>query len=81
MIRIDLKFAGYFRKFIKEEKEYIKISLENSSTVRDILMNFDIDFRKIKVKPIIIVNGNVYSIDYVVKDGDEVILMNMIAGG
>lgn len=81
MIRIDLKFAGYFRKFIKEEKEYIKISLENSSTVRDILTNFDIDFRKIKVKPIIIVNGNVYSIDYVVKDGDEVILMNMIAGG
>ncbi|MBA7553139.1 hypothetical protein ES705_45726 [subsurface metagenome] len=44
-------------------------------------MNFDIDFRKIKVKPIIIVNRNVYSIDYVVKDGDEVILMNMIAGG
>jgi molybdopterin converting factor small subunit len=81
MIQIDLKFAGYFRKFTKEEKEYIKISLENSSTVRDILMNFDIDFRKIKVKPIIIVNGNVYSIDYVVKDGDEVILMNMIAGG
>ena len=81
MIQIDLKFAGYFRKFTKEEKEYIKISLENSSTVRDILMNFDIDFRKIIVKPIIIVNGNVYSIDYVVKDGDEVILMNMIAGG
>lgn len=81
MIRIYLKFAGYFRKFIKEEKEYIKIFLENSSTVRDILMNFDIDFRKIKVKPIIIVNGNVYSIDYVVKDGDEVILMDMIAGG
>lgn len=81
MIRIDMKFAGYFRKFIKEEKEYIKISLENPSTVRDILVKFDIDFRKIKVKPIIIVNGNVYSIDYVVKDGDEVILMNMIAGG
>lgn len=29
MLRIDLKFAGYFRKFIKEEKEYIKISLES----------------------------------------------------
>ena len=81
MIQIDLKFAGYFRKFIKEEKEYIKISLENPSTVRDILMNFDIDFRKIKVKPIIIVNGHVYSLDYVVKDGDEVILMNMMSGG
>jgi len=81
MLRIDLKFAGYFRKFIKEEKEYIKISLENPSTVRDILMNFDIDFRKIKVKPIIIANGHVYSLDYVVKDGDEVILMNMMSGG
>jgi molybdopterin converting factor small subunit len=81
MIRIDLKFAGYFRKFIKEEKGYIKISLENPSTVRDILVNFDIDFRKIKVKPIIIVNGHVYSLDYVVKDGDEVILMNMMSGG
>ena len=81
MIRIDLKFAGYFRKFIKEEKEYIKISLENPSTVRDILVNFDIDFRKIKVKPIIIANGHVYSLDYVVKDGDEVILMNMMSGG
>ena len=81
MIRIDLKFAGYFRKFTKEEKEYIKISLENPSTVRDILMNFDIDFQKIKVKPIIIVNGHVYSLDYVVKDGDEVILMNMMSGG
>jgi len=81
MIRIDLKFAGYFRKFIKEEKEYIKVDLENPSAVRDILMNFDIDFRKIKVKPIIIVNGHVYSLDYVVKDGDEVILMNMMSGG
>lgn len=81
MIRIDLKFAGYFRKFIKEEKEYIKISLENPSTVRDILMNFDINFLKIKVKPIIIVNGHVYSLDYVVKDGDEVILINMLSGG
>jgi molybdopterin converting factor small subunit len=81
MIQIDLKFAGYFRKFLKEEKEYVKVSLENSSTVRDILMKFDIDFQKIKVKPIIIVNGNVYSLDYVVKDGDEVILINMISGG
>ena len=81
MIRIDLKFAGYFRKFIKEEKEYIKVALENPSAVRDILMNFDIDFRKIKVKPIIIVNGHVYSLDYIVKDGDEVILMNMMSGG
>jgi molybdopterin converting factor small subunit len=44
-------------------------------------MNFDIDFQKIKVKPIIIVNGHVYSLDYVVKDGDEVILINMISGG
>jgi molybdopterin converting factor small subunit len=81
MIQIDLKFAGYFRKFLKEEKEYVKVSLENSSTVRDILMKFDIDFQKIKVKPIIIVNGHVYSLDYVVKDGDEVILINMISGG
>ncbi|GAF84676.1 hypothetical protein ES705_40767 [subsurface metagenome] len=81
MIQIDLKFAGYFRKFIKEKKEYIKVSLENPSAVRDILMNFDIDFRKIKVKPIIIVNGHVYSLDYIVKDGDEVILMNMMSGG
>jgi molybdopterin converting factor small subunit len=81
MIQIDLKFAGYFRKFLKEEKEYVKVSLENPSTVRDILMNFDIDFQKIKVKPIIIVNGHVYSLDYVVKDGDEVILINMISGG
>ena len=81
MIQITLKFAGYFRKFIKEKKEYIKTSLKNPSTVRDILMNFDIDFRKIKVKPIIIVNGHVYSLDYVVKDGDEVILINMISGG
>jgi molybdopterin converting factor small subunit len=81
MIQIILKFAGYFRKFQKEEKEYIKVSLENPSTVRDILMNFDIDFQKIKVKPIIIVNGHVYSLDYVVKDGDEVILINMISGG
>jgi molybdopterin converting factor small subunit len=81
MIQIDLKFAGYFRKFLKEEKEYIKVSLENPSTIRDILMNFDIDFQKIKVKPIIIVNGHVYSLDYVVKDGDEVILINMISGG
>jgi sulfur carrier protein ThiS len=81
MIQIDLKFAGYFRKFRKEGKEYIKISLENPSTIRDILMSFDIDFRKIKVRPIIIANGHVYTLDYVVKDGDEVILMNMIFGG
>jgi molybdopterin converting factor small subunit len=81
MIQIDLKFAGYFRKFLKEEKEYIKVSLENPSTVRDILMNFNIDFQKIKVKPIIIVNGHVYSLDYVIKDRDEVILINMISGG
>jgi sulfur carrier protein ThiS len=44
-------------------------------------MNFDIDFQKIKVKPIIIVNGHVYSLDYVIKDRDEVILINMISGG
>jgi len=44
-------------------------------------MNFDIDFRKIKIKPIIIVNGHFYSLDYVVKDEDEVILINMISGG
>ena len=81
MIQIDLKFAGYFRKFLKEEKEYIKVSLENPSTVRDILMNFNIDFQKIKVKPIIIVNGHVYSLDYVIKDRDEVILINMMSGG
>jgi molybdopterin converting factor small subunit len=81
MIQIDLKFAGYFRKFLKEEKEYVKVSLENPSTVRDILMNFDIDFQKIKVKPIIIVNGDVYSLDYVIKDRDEVILINMMSGG
>jgi len=81
MIRIDLKFAGYFRKFLKEEKGYIKVSLKNPSTVRDILMNFDIDFQKIKVKPLIIVNGNVYNLDYVVKDGDEIILINMMVGG
>jgi len=81
MIQIDLKFAGYFRKFLKEEKEYVKVSLENPSTVRDILMNFDIDFQKIKVKPIIIVNGDVYSLDYVIKDLDEVILINMMSGG
>ena len=81
MIQIDLKFAGYFRKFLKEEKEYVKVSLENPSTVRDILMNFDIDFQKIKVKPIIIVNGHVYSLDYVIKDQDEVILINMMSGG
>jgi len=81
MIQIDLKFAGYFRKYLKEEKGYIKVSLKNPSTVRDILMNFDIDFQKIKVKPLIIVNGNVYNLDYVVKDGDEIILINMIVGG
>jgi molybdopterin converting factor small subunit len=81
MIQIDLKFAGYFRKFLKEEKEYVKVSLENPSTVRDILMNFDIDFQKIKVKPIIIVNGHVYSLDYVIKDRDEVILINVMSGG
>jgi len=81
MIQIDLKFAGYFRKFLKEEKEYVKVSLENPSTVRDILMNFDIDFQKIKVKPILIVNGHVYSLDYVIKDRDEVILINMMSGG
>jgi len=81
MIQIDLKFAGYFRKFLKEEKEYVKVSLENPSTVRDILMNFDIDFQKIKFKPIIIVNGDVYSLDYVIKDRDEVILINMMSGG
>ena len=81
MIQIDLKFVGYFRKFLKEEKEYVKVSLENPSTVRDILMNFDIDFQKIKVKPIIIVNGHVYSLDYVIKDRDEVILINMMSGG
>jgi len=81
MIQIDLKFAGYFRKFLKEKKEYVKVSLENPSTVRDILMNFDIDFQKIKVKPIIIVNGHVYSLDYVIKDRDEVILINMMSGG
>jgi len=80
MIQTDLKFVGYFRKFPKE-KEYVKVSLENPSTVRDILMNFDIDFQKIKVKPIIIVNGDVYGLDYVVKDGDEVILINMMSGG
>jgi molybdopterin converting factor small subunit len=44
-------------------------------------MNFDIYFRKIKIKPIIIVNGHVYSLNYVVKDGDEVILVNMMSGG
>ena len=44
-------------------------------------MNFDIDFRKIKVKPIIIVNEHVYNLDYVVKDGDEVILINIMFGG
>jgi len=81
MIQIDLKFAGYFRKFLKEEKGYIKVFLENPSTVRDILMNFDIDFRKIKIKPLIIVNGNLYNLDYVVEDGDEVILINMMVGG
>lgn len=81
MIQIDLKFSGYFRKFLKEEKEYVKVSLENPSTVRDILMNFDIDFQKIKFKPIIIVNGDVYSLDYVIKDRDEVILINMMSGG
>ena len=81
MIQIDLKFAGYFRKFLKEEKEYVKVSLENPSTVRDILMNFDIDFQKIKFKPIIIVNRQVYSLDYVIKDRDEVILINMMSGG
>ena len=81
MIQIDLKFAGYFRKFLKEEKEYVKVSLENPSTVRDILMNFDIDFQKIKVKPIIIVNGHVYGLNYVIKDRDEVILINMMSCG
>jgi sulfur carrier protein ThiS len=81
MIQIDLKFAGYFSKFRKEGKDYIKISLKNPSIIRDILMNFGIDFRKITVRPIIIVNGHVYTLDYVVKDGDEVILMNMIFGG
>ena len=44
-------------------------------------MNFDIDFRKIKVRPIVIANEHVYSLDYIVKDGDEIILMNMLFGG
>ena len=44
-------------------------------------MNLDIDFRKIKVRPIIIANGHVYNLDYLVKDGDEVILMTMLFGG
>ena len=75
------KICGIFPQISKEEKEYVKVSLENPSTVRDILMNFDIDFQKIKVKPIIIVNGDVYSLDYVIKDLDEVILINMMSGG
>ncbi len=81
MIQIDLKFAGYFRKFLKEGREYIRISLEKPSTIRDILLSVDIDLKKVKVKSLIIVNGNVYNLDYVVKDGDEIILINMMVGG
>lgn len=81
MIQVDLKLAGYFRKFLEEGKEYIRISLEKPSTILDILVNVNIDLKKVKVKPIIIVNGKVYNLDYVVKDGDEIILINMMVGG
>jgi len=81
MIQVDLKLAGYFRKFLKEGKKYIRISLKKPSTIRDILINVGIDLKKIKVKPIIIVNGDVYNLDYIIKDGDEIILINMMAGG
>jgi len=81
MIQVDLKLAGYFRKFQKEGKKYIRISLKKPSTIRDILINVGIDLKKIKVKPIIIVNGDVYNLDYIIKDGDEIILINMMSGG
>jgi len=81
MIQVNLKFAGYFRKFLEEGKEYIRISLEKPSTIRDIFVNVGIDLKKVKVKPVIIVNGSVFNLDYVVKDGDEIILINMMVGG
>lgn len=81
MIQVDLKLAGYFRKFQKEGKKYIRISLKKPSTIRDILINVGIDLKKIKVKPIIIANGDVCNLDYIIKDGDEIILINMMSGG
>lgn len=78
-MKIKVKLVNEFRKYGKNKLDQNReLRLEGCYTVEDILKYFEIPEEKSKI---VLVNGRNAANEKIIKDGDEVVIYNLIAGG
>lgn len=77
-MRIKLKTYGLLRKYIPEEANPYEMEIEEGTTVEALLHTLKIPHEYV---PIVTVRGKKVEMDYILKDGDELILLPIMGGG
>ena len=78
MVKINLELMGSLADYLPDAKNGIaKISLEKGSSIADLLVRL-----KIKRKVIVSVNGEEEKeLEYMLSDGDDIIVFTVMSGG
>lgn len=80
-MQVEIKLAGLFKKYASIKEENKKIFLKEECSVSAIAKKIGINIDENKIRALIFVNDRIEDPNYVAKDGDKIILMNMLVGG
>lgn len=78
MKRVVVKFISVFAEKMGREKVY---DLDDSATLKDLVEVIAREIEDVKSKGVFYVNYRFASEDQVLKDGDEILVMPLFAGG
>ncbi|MGM0602419.1 MAG: MoaD/ThiS family protein [Bacillota bacterium] len=78
-MKIKVKLINQFKKYGKDKlDDNRKLEIDNNYFVKDLVKYFKIPEDKNKI---ILANGRNVDMNYKIKEGDEIIIYNLIAGG
>ena len=79
MIQVKVRLIGSLRKFKKNKiSTDNKIFIKNNTTLNDLKNKLDINTKR---KLIFLVDGKQMNSEYVLSDGDNIVILTITAGG
>ncbi len=78
-MKIKVKLINQFKKYGKDKlDDNRKLETDSNYFIKDLVKFLKIPEEKSKI---ILVNGRNVDLNYKIKDGDEIIIYNLVAGG
>ena len=70
---------GFYKKYLREGEQDWRFVLHEPTTVKELLCRSELDVSKFF--PVVLVNGRHQKEEYVLQDGDQVVITTLLGGG